>query len=437
VDLWKDCLKQINSDTKEFNFPFALELFVSYYPKFPNFMKELFQLLDLKKQIEPPIIYKDKYLTLIRQTYPQFKSENYYIKFIFFFFYSFPEYFDEFFSLIQNDSQGPLLIQIINHKQTFSSLKQKHLCKLTKNLKNSKVFYRIFDFPLSASKYLELLLNDIIIENLNKWKEPSPKHIKLDELYKPNVNENIQEILELYKKVKENPSLKEHFIIDIDISKYFEFSINNNLNILLYLHSYIKENELNDLEKELDKGIEETFSYLAKNKSFTDVNLDKLINYFECKKTFFSEFLSLQNKNSEVITYLLKDFFSKVTNISELIKLYPLLNDKTIKKELNNEYKSTLLALLLKGIDENEINTLLVDALMIMKNNKISFNEKVTDEIEDKVDTKKVISYYNCFISNTNISSMFELFIEKITIFLHLATSYLYYITMMIFSQEM
>ena len=418
VDLWKDCLKQIHSDTKEFNFPFALELFVSYYPKFPNFMKELFQLLDLKKQIEPPIIYKDKYLTLIRQTYPQFKSENYYIKFIFFFFYSFPEYFDEFFSLIQNDSQGPLLIQIINHKQAFSSLKQKYLCKLTKNLKNSKVFYRIFDFPLSASKYLELLLDDIVIENLNKWKEPSPKHIKLDELYKPNANENIQEILELYKKVKQNPSLKEHFIIDIDISKYFEFSINNNLNILLYLHSYIKENELNDLEEELDKGIEETFSYLAKNKSFADVNLDKLMNYFKCKNTFFSEFLSLQNKNSEVITYLLKDFFSKVTNISELIKLYPLLNDKTIKKELNNEYKSTLLVLLLKGIDENEINTLLVDALMIMKNNKISFNEKITDEIEDKVDTKKVISYYNCFISNTNISSIFESFIEKITVFL-------------------
>ena len=333
-DLYKDSLKQIEMSHNElFNFPFSLELFTSYYLKSPDMMENIFNYFDLQTKILPPSIYKEQYLSAIKSTYSQYKSNTNYLKFILCFFCSFPEHLPDFFKIIQNDNKDEILSYLISNKQAFTNLKVNHLCEFIKHSTSQEVLLQLFTFPLTLPEYLELILSEPVQEQLNKFNEQDeePQDIQLDDLYPPSANDNIKQIIELYTKVKANNNLNKYFNFHFEISKYFELYIKQNISTLLYLYVYIKENNLNDLESDIINGINDTLIHFAKNSQAIDVDILIILSYFENNTSVLSDISQKISYNE--FKFLIGNLFAKIKDFPGLIHIYSvLINMKNLKK---------------------------------------------------------------------------------------------------------
>ena len=172
--LFIDSLNEIKRNTPSIEFLFVLEIFIEYHNT-NDYIKDLLSTFDLKLQIESTNHYEDNYLSVIQSTFDVFKKDTNYIKFILYFFYTYPKHFDVLFQLFENEPQfkkGILAAQIAINTTLFYKIHPKDFMRFLLYVNKSQFLIRFIHFFKRIEDFLSFITS---YELKTKLKELIPE----------------------------------------------------------------------------------------------------------------------------------------------------------------------------------------------------------------------------------------------------------------------
>ena len=362
--LFIDSLNEIKRNTPSIEFLFVLEIFIEYHNT-NDYIKDLLSTFDLKLQIEPTNHYEDNYLSVIQSTFDVFKKDTNYIKFILYFFYTYPKHFDVLFQLFENEPQfkkGILAAQIAINTTLFYKIHPKDFMRFLLYVNKSQFLIRFIHFFKRIEDFLSFITSYELKTKLTELIPEPPAQKMLINLNKKLLrpSDKIEFVLEHYALAKGDPLLTKHFQFEFDINKYYNFFVNKDLKKLIEIAVKCKQFNLQDEYTKSKVPLLRTFNYIFKEKKTfqsENITIEELLTYFEhdvdYMKKIFKTFAT--NKTLSTVIHSIFELVTTFTSFNSTI--LQLKKDNTVTAYVLKEMKETFFRLITTNTQYKEDDT--------------------------------------------------------------------------------